>query len=253
MKRSSTLLAGLALLAGALAITLAACGGGSGGGSAPRVQADGVWIGTATEAGDSYGVIALVYDNAIYALSDYDALYRGNFSMSGSTLTGNLRAYDDDFGAFASSSLSASVVAKESIKGSFETTYLDGSGRTSGTMDLTYSALYERDSSLSRLGDIWTFSDGFGYDIAVTIQADGSFFGQDSDGCTFTGDATVPDPSVNVYRLTKVSMSSCGSANGTYSGYGLLTDYQTNGDNNALIAMLANNDHMLAAIFVRQM
>ena len=54
-------------------------------------------------------------------------------------------------------------------------------------------------------------------DIDINFSATGAFSGSETDGCTYSGDVDIIDPSFNVYAST-LNMTNCGRYNGDYKG-----------------------------------
>jgi hypothetical protein len=52
---------------------------------------------------------------------------------------------------------------------------------------------------------------------SIAIDADGFISGSDTDGCQYHGSLSIPDVSVNTYKIT-YELTSCGDLNGNYSG-----------------------------------
>ena len=72
--------------------------------------------------------------------------------------------------------------------------------------DINLSLIYDKDltersSSLSLVSGIWSYSDGSGYTITLTVDDGGIFNGSDTSGCLYSGDLAVKDESINIYRV----------------------------------------------------
>lgn len=78
-------------------------------------------------------------------------------------------------------------------------TYFDEqTGASLGSAVFTYNAgLYERTSSLALLSDLWTDDNGNSWQIS----ADGSFFVQNGQGCSYAGNFTAVDSTRNSYYV----------------------------------------------------
>jgi len=59
-------------------------------------------------------------------------------------------------------------------------------------------------------------------ETSIAIDIDGLLSGSDTNGCQYNGNVTVPDSSVNVYKLI-LEVSSCGIFNSTYTGLAAYT------------------------------
>ena len=117
--------------------------------------------------------------------------------------------------------ITGTIVERVSFEGDFS---IIETGE-SGTISLSYDALYERDSSLAKLEGMWD-QDGDGI---LTVDADGTFFEQNKFGCVLTGQVSIIDPDYNVYALA-MTVSLCLDDNGQYTGLGVLADYQVTDD-----------------------
>ena len=243
MKLVKNVLSVVALVAAALG--LVACGGGGGGGSDTSVSANGLWEGTFTETGvGTYAVSGLLYNGRIIAISESaGAIYDGSYTMNGGSISGNVKAYQINGGQYATATLSGSVTEQSTISVTFSTSY----GST-GSMSLSFNSIYNRPSSLSAVAGSWGYTSGT-YNLTLTAQNDGSFFGQDSDGCVISGNIGILDASHNLYS-TNVSVASCGVLNGTYTGFsGLLDNVSAN---DTLQVAVSNNNYILLYPFTRQ-
>jgi hypothetical protein len=221
----------------AVILGLAGCGG-SDGESGSSLSANGLWEGTFTEAGvGTYAVGSLFYNGRIIAISeDAGAIYDGNYTVSGSTISGTVKAYQINGGQLATATLSGTVSEQNSISLTFSTSY----GST-GSMSLSFNSIYNRNSSLSSVEGSWNYTSS-SYSLAATVQNDGSFFGQDSDGCVLSGDIGLLDTEHNLYSTT-LSVAACGALNGNYTGFsGLLDDVTAN---DTLQVAVSNSNYII--------
>ena len=112
-------------------------------------------------------------------------------------------------------------------------------------LSLSFDNVYTLASSLPTLAGSWTYSAG-GFTWTVTIQQDGTFTATDSNGCTYAGNFSLIDPSVNVYAETYIL--TCNGVQVLYTG---LASYfpATGSAAPAQIKLLADDDagHYLAA------
>jgi hypothetical protein len=106
--------------------------------------------------------------------------------------------------------------------GSTLTATLQSSGRTL-RLDLRYDALYERPASLALIAGSWRYSDGAGFSREWRIDAASALTGQDSLGCTFQGQVTVPNAAHNLYRL-RYQVSGCNADVVQVDGLAVLDD-----------------------------
>lgn len=235
------------LLACIVSSLLVACSGGGGGGSGTttNVSANGLWEGTLTENGvGTFDVSGLLYNGRIIAISESaGAIYDGSYTVSGSNITGNVTAYQINGGPFATATISGTVTEQGLISVSFNTSY-----GTSGTISMSFNSIYNRTSSLSLVAGIWNYTSG-SYSLTVTVQSDGTYFGQDSDGCVLSGTIGLLDTAHNLYDID-TSISSCGALNGSYTGFSGLLDNVTTND--TLQVTISNSNYILLYPFTRQ-
>ena len=232
----------------AFSLSLLGCGGGGGGGSttvATTSDATGVWRGTITENGvGTYTVVGLIYGNQMRFVSmDGGALYEGTITVTGSTFTANTINISMGGGVFSTATLSGSVVSNSSITG----TYQASDGAT-GSFSLTYDVITDRGASLATTDANWVESDGF-YTLALAIDSTGAVAGSDTDGCVFNGAVAVQDPAVNIYAIA-LTVTSCGVADGTYAGYGVVND--TISADDTLTYVVSNDNYIVAGDLMRQ-
>ncbi len=128
----------------------------------------------------------------------------------------------------------AQLVEKDTFNGIWST----ASGE-SGNFDFFYDAAYESPSSLSILEGVWAAYDDFGSPEATfTIDDLGQFTGQNTSGCTSSGQISLIDDRYNVYEVTS-TISDCFIA-GDYSGMAAVGEINVPGD--AILLSISNND-----------
>ena len=229
-----------------LILLLTACGGGgSGTTSAPpapvSTNVGGIWEGTSNTDGmilEFHGVFTETGEGRFY--DDRGTQYIvGNVSGNDGNVTMNFTAITQfgnvflDGSTVTTGTITGTIVERVSFVGDFSV----ATGE-SGTISLTYDALYDRDSSLTKLEGSWD-EDGYGI---LTFNADGTFFEQDSFGCVFDGQASIIDPDYNVYALA-MTVSLCGAGfDGQYAGLGVLTDLNVTDD---WFIVQMNNDTLI--------
>lgn len=231
------------LLVIAAAVIVAACGGGSSApvaGSSPppppvsppppaNQAPGGLWFGTLTYDNNmtTEDFVALISDDGRFRFVSVDSevQFHGQAAVTGSSLSGTGRAFADsgvnwlDGSHVTDATITAVVSQRNSISGGWAI----ASGE-SGTFALDYDALYEKDSSVSLLTAVWTGYDDLGNPNATfTIDADGSFNGQNAQGCVSIGQFSVIDPLHNLYAVNS-DISGC-PIGGTYSGFAVLADF----------------------------
>ncbi|MFP5506604.1 MAG: hypothetical protein ACLGH6_10425 [Gammaproteobacteria bacterium] len=234
-------------------LTLSACGGGGSSsgpiGSVTTSVATGVWQGTVTESGvGTFNVIGLIYGNDLRFVSvDAGVLYEGTLTITGTSFTATTTNIDiNGGGAFATSTLSGTIVTASSITGTFTS-----SNGSSGSFSLAYDPITTRGASLATTDANWSASDGMGYTMTLSIDANGLLTGTDTDGCVFNGTVAVLDPAVNIYGIA-VDVSLCTDAafNGSYDGYGVVGD--TTVANDTLTFVVSNVGFIIVGELDRQ-
>jgi hypothetical protein len=203
-------------------VLLAACssggGGGGGGGSNPEINPPpvgdqspaGIWNGIAAHGTvETYIVTAA---GAIYYIDrDRDHGGSGTVTMvNGNEMTGNYNyglPYGNLLGSGASvapCTLTGTVTEQQSIALDGHCATQDGDAEWDLRVDLTYDAVYERDSSLATIAGNYDRADE-----VLNINEAGEIFSQNAvTGCIVNGQAAVIDGDFNVYDI-EFSYSSC--------------------------------------------
>jgi hypothetical protein len=229
-----------------IASILASNGGGGGGngdgGTTDISLLNGIWQGTAHSnlEGIDMEVIGLIYEgNVRFYLPASDTFNAGTISVNGDNFSATLTDIDNN----ESTTLSGSYISGVSITG----TYTSSSG-DSGSTSLSYDSIYNRPSSLSQTQGTWSFTEG-SYSSSITIQADGTIAGSDSNGCTFSGSVTLLDSTKNLYN-TVVQITNCGLVNEQLSGWGVVYDKAS--PNDTLFMIINNSQEWRVAELSRQ-
>lgn len=121
----------------------------------------------------------------------------------------------------------------------------------SGTMDLTFDEIYNRDSSLDILSGLWLLPQLYGLDVNIllTIQNDGTITGHDALLSTWTGNVEIIASEFNMYRVN-VTETTIGGIEYNYSGLMSLEDSAAENDT---FVLAANSDNLsLQGFFSRQ-
>lgn len=181
-------------------------------------DATGVWEGTVSTGGGTFTATGLIIAGRLRIFSlDGGPVFDGPFSVSRDDLTANTTHYTADGVTFATGRLTATVGTRSWISGRYTTS--DGG---TGTLSLRYDPATERGSSLSVTDANWFATDG-SYSLSLAIDARGAISGSDTDGCVYGGLLSLIDPTRNLYRIA-VNASSCGAADGSYTGLASVTD-----------------------------
>lgn len=240
-------------------LSIAACGGSSGGGpimSPPPVVVDanpvGFWTGTLENEDATFeelvGISTL--DGRIRFISidtfgpDTFAQYIGDLTIDGSDVVGIGQAFAQPGSTWSNGasvvefSLTGIIDEQNIFSGSWENSI----GETV-TFDLDYDPAVERTSSIALLQGVWyVYDDMLNPTLTLTIQADGSFSGQNDVGCHSIGQVSIIDSDWNIYAWSVV-ISGC-AIMGNYSGLAVLGDIDTgdpaNSQDNFLLVSMNN-------------
>jgi hypothetical protein len=153
--------------------------------------------------------------------------------MTGNSLSANVTAYEAGGGIFATSTLSGTVIEQSSITGTFSTSY-----GTNGTVTLAFDDIYNRSSSLLFLEGNWSYADRF-YNLTLTVNSDGVFFAQDTEGCILSGKFSILESDHNLYDID-LTVQSCGVFDGNYDGFAGFFDDVTTNDSLQVVVSNAN-------------
>jgi hypothetical protein len=229
-------------------IVVTACGGGSGSGSGGSgvsnpptpvpTNPGGVWFGTSSGGGTTINIEGVITEDQEGRFIDENGTQYVITSISGND--GNISINFDAYAQFGYVFLDGSTSGTGSITGTInERSSFDGNSSfstgESGTLSLTYDAIYERESSLAKLEGQWQEDYG-----VLNVDPDGSFFEQDQFGCVYDGQASIVDSNFNAYQLT-MTVSNCGTSNGNYAGLGILADLNVANDEDLLIVQMNSN------------
>jgi hypothetical protein len=219
-------------------LALPGCGGGGGddGGLIGSTEgATGAWQGTITVAGrGTFAVLGVLNGGEMFLVSNNaDIALAGDYRVNGTSVNGNGNIYPVNGAKLGTFSLSGVVATASTLSGNFS-----ASNGTSGTFNLTYDSISDRGSSLSTTDGNWSVTDGT-YTLTVSIDSTGLITGSDTDGCVYNGNGSIIDPAVNIYRVN-ITLSSCGLANDTYSGYAVVSDDMSLNDTLTFSANNAN-------------
>lgn len=232
---------------------LVACGGSSGSSTPtpPTTNASpgGIWEGQIVfdSTGTSVEVVGVVTESGEmrFITSDGQQIW-GNGSVTNvNQLAMNFTwvlplGFETAGGATeGTGTLTGTVLERNRIQAAFTSTSSVGEP-DSGTIDVFYDNLYERDSSLGMLAGNWTA----GTEV-LTIDGTGAVFSQDpATSCVLSGQFSIINASYDVYRAT-LSFASCATPetvvlNGfTMNGLAVVAD--TTVPNDTLIASVSGS------------
>jgi len=180
----------------------------------------GIYDGTVTPTGlAADNAVALITSNNKIAIVDTDTLEAFIGTISIRSITGTL---------FSSSVVPATGEVTNVSGNNISGTYSSSIG--GGTFDLVADVnLYNRGASLSKLVGTWV--DSFFTSVTGTttwvIQSNGSFTMSSTSGCSAIGQFSLISTKSNTFKNEyeiNLTVSTCPSFNGTYSGIGALSD-----------------------------
>ena len=125
-------------------------------------------------------------------------------------------------------------------------------GSELSTFTAAYNAIYEDESSLNKVSDIWSYDDsvnGGSYIETYTIDSEGGIFGSDSEGSSFERAIEIIDEEYNMYDLT-LTASNCDDKDGTYIGKSFLSS--ESGEDDTLNTYLVGEDFNKQSGLLRQ-
>lgn len=208
-------------------LLLVACGEGDGDGSdndsgVVDVSPGGIYDGTVSSetTGEAFTAMGVVTEGGAARFITAGGLqYVISINVDGTDFSGSLRGYAPPGSEFVNGqsittgTVSGTIQERGALNGTYE-----AEGGDVGSFSMSYSAAeYERSSSFAQLEGDWGYQLTNGFAIAVTIESNGSVFGQNSDGCIYNGAVGTIDTRYNVYSLS-ISASNCGGLNGNYQG-----------------------------------
>ncbi len=192
----------------------AGCGGGDGGSLVTTASPGGIWSGTDSATG--LVVKGLVDESGNFHFIRTDlSQFVGKANTSGSSLSANFEGFTqvgkafDDGSTHGTGTLSGTVVARTSLALTYQFT-TDGGTASSGTLNLSYSSLYDVDSSLAAISGNYT--DQSSHDT-VSISGSGAITSQDPTTlCVVNGQVSVINAMYNAYDVTYGYANCTGSA-----------------------------------------
>jgi hypothetical protein len=164
----------------------------------------GIYEGTLTASHKhAIPVVALVPESGPTLLSAQDgSFYRLNVATSAGVASGSYRAFSMTGGlpnGSPSDSGSASLLASAKALNAraLEVTLADQQGNEQ-SLDLTLDTRYKAPPPSGALVGTWYNPTANGVTVTLSIDADGSLSGNDSDGCTYTGNVNSVNRRLNV-------------------------------------------------------
>jgi hypothetical protein len=194
------------MIAAGTVVLLAGCGGGGAslGTGSNGATAGGIWRGTESVSG--LGVVGIVNESGNFTFVRSDGVqYIGTATVSGTSVTANVEGIVPLGFTFADGShhgtgtISGTIQARQALDASTKFTTDLGNAST-GTLNLTFDALYNLASSLNTISGNYTNTAN---NVVVTVGTNGSIFSQDStSGCVLNGTVSIINASYNAYNVT---------------------------------------------------
>lgn len=107
--------------------------------------------------------------------------------------------------------------------------------------------LYWRGATLKGLAGEYRTDDS---SDLTTITAGGAISGSDSEGCSWSGQISIPDERYNLFDITYTA-TGCGDIDGTYYGMGFTTDGMALEDNQAIVLIAFSEDQYSEVYMIR--
>ena len=183
-------------------------------------SAAGIWTGTITSDMDMMavpiGAIIAETGESVFFIDDQGDQLAGPIEVSGNFFDSTVNAYAAEGDIFPDGTSFGSLLLRGLVETgvSLDLSY-DGVGDT-GAIILAYDPSYEDGSALATVEADWSFDDGAGNTLDISIDAAGAITGSDSEGCAYTGTVAIIDAAANAYDVS-VSLAGCPSA-GDYAG-----------------------------------
>jgi len=207
----------------------------------------GFWVGVVTFdlSQTSELFVALATDDGRFRFisAESETQFIGTQVITTTDVIGTGQGYADpitpwlDMTVVSDATTDALLIEKDTFNGIWST----ASGE-SGNFDFFYDSTYENPSSLSTFAGVWTAYDDFGSPEAIfTIDDMGQFTGQNTSGCTSSGQISLIDDRYNVYEVAS-TISGCLIA-GDYEGMAAIGEINVPGD--AILLSVSNNDRAI--------
>jgi hypothetical protein len=207
----------------------------------------GFWLGVVTfdmnQTSELF--VALTTEDGRYRFisGESNTQFIGSQMIDTTNVTGSGLGYADtnttwsDNTAVTESTTDAQLVERDTFSGTWSTASGD-----SGQFDMFYDFEYESPSSLALLEGVWTSYDDFGNPVATfSIDDGGQLTGQNTSGCTSSGQISIIDDRYNIYDVSS-TISNCFIA-GDYSGLAAVGEVNVPGD--AILLSIGNNDRAI--------
>jgi hypothetical protein len=165
-------------------------------------SANGIWNGTVSaDGGETSPVGAILSDGRIVAISQpAETAWSGSYTVRGDVISAEVTVYemyDEAFGiAIGTATLSGTVIAQQEISLTYSQLIPDEESETTGSIYLSFNALYNEPTSLASSVGEWSALDG---DLIIILDEEGSFYQQDLRECGFSGSLSQQNSLYNLY------------------------------------------------------
>ncbi|MDJ0655863.1 MAG: hypothetical protein QNJ40_16980 [Xanthomonadales bacterium] len=176
------------------------------------------------------GVAVVFEDGSTWINVPTFGLLRGDLSVAGGMASGTLSAKSELGFPLGDINVDVEYVARDWLRGSFD----DLGG---GSFTLGYRTLFERDSTVAGFAGSYRQEKEDGSSLSLTVNADGSVSGSNSDGCSYQGQISLLDANFNPAAMT-LTVSDCAQLTGEHTGIAVLADLDEPGDSNLLYITL---------------
>ncbi len=208
-----------------------------------RAPLDGIWKGEFDIRGRGpYDFTVVQLKDKAFAFSlKAKAMCIGTFTFDGKHTLHKYVLFALDGGPFDWATLTGTVSDNESGKKQILSHFKTLNGGDTGALTIAYDELYDQSSSLSITQGNWIYTDRDELTTSLTIDEGGEISGGDSDGCVYSGEASIIDSKFNAYHIA-VNISECGSTSGEYEGVSYI-------DDGVLTVQIANPQYALHFAF----
>lgn len=233
---------------------LTACGGGGGSGS--PVDISGTYIGSFTTAGSEPSDLAGIFDpRGEFRMFSFDGgrIYAGRINGDPSDFVGSLTSYDivneTDFSLLALRSEGGSLSGAVTLGGNVSGTFSSSNSGQVGSFSLEpLGPPNEAATDISAFEGLWGNSDSLTGDaVGLTIQANGSFSGSDSDGCNYTGRISPARPDIGIFAI---SLNAACPGLGAFNANGLL-EYLESESGDSFTAIISSSQRAVLLELLR--
>ena len=235
------------------ALTLSACGGGGSDSGdktpptptptptpTPKVMPAGIWVGDITYTNGSVDdAYLLIAPDGETRFVDSDEQGKAKVTLvDHENYTATMKSFGTNY-------------ATGSMSGTYSKSRFKGEAFFGGTKASDYD--FSKDSQSSNTASFATIKGNYvsvDYTASVAIDADGIISGSNTDGCQYNGQISIPDSTVNIYKVA-FTASSCGSYNGEYSGLATYAYLHANSSRKALVYQADNGRLSFTEILIK--